>query len=414
MRATTIGIVLAFVAACAGEDVADVEDGPKDDAPAADARKGVVWGIAEGSPDAIGVLRVANELSQVDLHARVGMTTTSARNIASYRAGVDGTPGTADDRTFATLHELDLVPYVGKSTFAHLLAFARANGYVPSPDGAIRTVFLIVMENQSWSAIHGSSDAPYVNGTLLPMASYADAYYNPPASHPSEPNYLWLEGGTNFGVTSDADPATNHVASHAHLAKLLDDANIPWRTYQEDIAGTDCPLVSHGDYAAKHDPFVFFDDLTGGGSAADAGCIAHNRPLPELAADLAAGTVARYNFITPNLCDDMHDSCAPTHNKKKQGDDFLAAWVPKILASRAWQDGGVLFITWDEAGLFGGDGPIGMIVLSPLAKGNGYHNQIRYSHSSTLRTLEEIFGVSPMLGDAAHATDLADLFSTFP
>jgi hypothetical protein len=357
---------------------------------------------------------VANELSQADLHTKVGMTTTSARNIATYRAGPDGMLGTADDRTFHTLHELDTVPYVGKSTFAHLLSYARANGYVPSADGAIKTVFLIIMENQSWSAIKGSSDAPYINHTLLPMASYTDAYYNPPASHPSEPNYLWLEGGTNFGVRNDSDPAQNHVSSHAHLAKLLQDANVSWRTYQEDIGGTDCPLISHGNYAAKHNPFVFFDDLTGNGNAQDPGCIAHNRPLPELDADLASGSVARYNFITPNLCNDMHNSCAPTRNKKRQGDDFLAAWVPKILASQAWQDGGVLFITWDEAGLLGGDGPIGMIVLSPLARGGGYHNQIHYSHSSTLLTLQEIFGVSPALGDAAAATDLSDLFATFP
>src|SRR5256885_15699773 len=61
-----------------------------------------------------------------------------------------------------------------------------------------------------------------------------------------------------------------------------------------------------------------------------------------------------------------------------------------------------------------GDGPIGMIVLSPDAKGGGYSNTIHYTHSSTLRTLEEIFGVTPLLGDAAHATDLSDLFKTFP
>jgi hypothetical protein len=73
--------------------------------------------------------------------------------------------------------------------------------------------------------------------------------------------------------------------------------------------------------------------------------------------------------------------------------------------------GGALFITWDEAGI--GDGPIGMIVLSPVGR-HGYSNTRRYSHSSTLRTFEEIFGVAPMLGDAANAIDLSDLFSTFP
>ena len=57
--------------------------------------------------------------------------------------------------------------------------------------------------------------------------------------------------------------------------------------------------------------------------------------------------------------------------------------------------------------------PLGMIVLSPLARGGGYFNNIHYTHSSTLRTFQEIFGVTPLLGDAVKATDLSDLFSQF-
>jgi phosphatidylinositol-3-phosphatase len=72
----------------------------------------------------------------------------------------------------------------------------------------------------------------------------------------------------------------------------------------------------------------------------------------------------------------------------------------------------VVFITWDEG--VSADGPIGMIVLSPVAKGAGYQNTITYTHGSTLRTLQEIFGVTPLLGDAAVQTDLSDLFASFP
>jgi hypothetical protein len=122
--------------------------------------------------------------------------------------------------------------------------------------------------------------------------------------------------------------------------------------------------------------------------------------------------VARYNFITPNLCDDMHDSCAPTNDAIKQGDMWLQSNLPAILGSQASKNGGAVFITWDEGE--GSDGPIGMIVLSPAARGHGYHNAIAYTHSSTLRTLEEIYGVRPLLGDAQNATDLSDLFTTFP
>jgi len=108
----------------------------------------------------------------------------------------------------------------------------------------------------------------------------------------------------------------------------------------------------------------------------------------------------------------MHDSCAPSYDSVKQGDRWLAQNIPAILDSPAYKNGGIIFITWDEGE--GGDGPVGMIVLSPDAKGGGYSNTIHYTHSSTLRTVEEIFGVIPLLGDAAHATDLRDLFKVFP
>src|SRR5439155_1085281 len=103
----------------------------------------------------------------------------------------------------------------------------------------------------------------------------------------------------------------------------LNQAGISWKSYQEDISGNNCPLASAGKYAAKHNPFVFFGDLTGNNSTSNADCIAHNRPFGELAADLSSGNVARYNFITPNLCNDMHGdpSCGAGYKDIKAGDD---------------------------------------------------------------------------------------------
>ena len=56
----------------------------------------------------------------------------------------------------------------------------------PEPDATstlhhIKTVFLIVMENHNWTGapsgnIKGNPSAPYINYTLLPMASYANDY----------------------------------------------------------------------------------------------------------------------------------------------------------------------------------------------------------------------------------------------
>src|SRR5258708_22825657 len=234
----------------------------------------------------------------------------------------------------------------------------------------IKTVFIILMENKNWAQIAGSSSAPYINNTLLPMASRAELYCNPPLVHPSLPNYLWLEAGVNFGIFNDDPPSANHQSTTSHLVSLLQKSGISWKTYQENIDGGDCPLASNGLYAVKHNPFIYFDDVTDNGNANSANCIGHTRPFGELATDLANSTVAQYNCITPNLCNDMHDSCAPLDDPIRQGDTWLSQNLPAILGSAAYRSGGAVFATWDEGGL--SDAPIAMIVLPPLAHSTTY------------------------------------------
>jgi phosphatidylinositol-3-phosphatase len=315
-------------------------------------------------------------------------------------------------RWLLVLFGLINIVIVGSVVFFATNLIDRATPPAPTAGTSTTTVFMILMENHNWSDIKNNPSAPYINNSLLPMASHAEQYYNPPGIHPSEPNYLWLEAGTNFGINNDADPYANRQSSTKHLVTLLNNAHISWKSYQENISGTACPLTGNNLYAPKHNPMVFFDDITNSNNPNSPYCIAHVRPYTELATDLQQQTQARYNFITPNQCNDMHSTCAPNNDSVKQGDTWLAQNLPAILSSAAYKSGGIVFITWDEGE--GGDGPIGMIVLSPDAKGGGYSNTIHYTHSSTLRTLEEIFGVTPLLGDAANATDLRDLFKTFP
>ena len=289
---------------------------------------------------------------------------------------------------------------------------------------AINTVFVIMMENHSWSDIKGSTSAPYINGTLLDKFAHAENYKTPPGNHPSEPNYIWLEAGDNLSITDDGAPSANHKSTTSHLVTQLETAGISWKSYQEDIDTGVCPLSGVKEYAPKHNPMVFFDDVTDTNSTTSAHCIAHVKPYTVLATDLAsAATTARYNFITPNLCNDMHgeaftSKCGGsfTPDLVKMGDDWLKSEIPKIQASDAYKAGGVIFVVWDEgSGLVGGsDGPIGMIVVSSLAKVK-YSNSIAYTHSSTLKTIETIFGVPLIRGAAASGTtDLRDLFTAFP
>jgi hypothetical protein len=245
---------------------------------------------------------------------------------------------------------------------------------------ALKTVFVILLENKDWSRIEGNTtSAPYINGTLLPQFAHATDYRSGGVPH-SFPAYIELEAGDTLGIEESYTPSQLGIAGTCHLVTWLEETGLTWKSYQEAISGTECPITDEGKYVVRHDPFVYFSDVAGSPpSTASARCIEHVRPYSELADDLEAGTVARYNFITPDLCNCGHDTCAPTNDNIRQEDDWLAAEIPKIQASKAYQEGGVILIIWDEGN--GGDPPIGLIAVSPLAK-VGYANTTLYpSHA---------------------------------
>ena len=371
----------------------------------------------------------------------------------------------------------------------------------------IRHVFVIAMENHNWtqpvslpgqiqpiaqnpnapfinSLVNGNALA-YVNGRLLNISkqvAYATAYHNVlatpsgnnPHIHPSEPNYLWAEAGTNFGIANDDDPfkdtPPNSQTTTQHLSALLQHAGKSWKSYQEDIdlqkdaSGAlinlplaenqwTVPLISMSgkfapesllnsydstaqyNYAAKHNPQVFFNDTNGGNNTTTSNPLRFEyAPLQQLAFDLATDRVADYNWITPDQYNDQHSGLAAGFAgltgdgaQLRQGDNALSKLVPLIMSSKAYQDGGAIILWWDESEENGAPSDnaddfnhtIPEIIISPLARKNDngvpYASSINFTHSSDLRTMQEIFhvkaqGSSPWLGDAANATDLSDLF----
>ncbi len=275
------------------------------------------------------------------------------------------------------------------------------------PAGWGGTVFTIVMENKNRTDIVGKSSAPYINSLIAGnslAAGYHDAYV-----HPSEPNYLWMVAGQNFGVLDDDDPASHPIDSTSHIADQIELAGLTWKTYQEGM-GAPCGLTSHDRYAAKHDPFVFFDDINGWDGTTfqtSQRCIDHVVDYSQFDVDLAAGALPDYVFITPNLDHDMHDGTIA------QGDAWLANEVPKILGSAAFQNGGVLFLLWDEgSGTLGpGDDPP-FIAISPNAK-PGFSSTTDYDTSSYLLTVQKILGIAPLpcSADPASVPSMDDLFT---
>ena len=299
---------------------------------------------------------------------------------------------------------------------AMLLAFV-ARAPAAAPVSVITHVFVVAMENQDASKIYGSAaDAPYITGTLVPSFARATNFTDElPLAMPSEPHYVWMEAGTNAFpdhtfATNDEPSASNSTRSTAHLSAQIEHATtgVTWRTYQQGInaATGDCPIRGSGFYAPKHDPFVFFQDVSGSPpSATDRACAAHHRPYGSLAGDLAAGDVASYTFITPDLCNDMHGAAGCSgSNVVLAGDRWLQAELPRLI-DYVSRNAGVIFLTWDE-----GDrtGTIPFLAIGPGVKA-GYAGSVPYTHSSLVKSVEQILRL-PTLATVSDANDLSDLF----
>jgi len=396
-------------------------------------------------------------------------------------------------KSFATTqrtHQAYHQPIVTMVSLLALLPAACVIGSVLRPQAAvaqsINHVFVIDMENHNFTQpssdtsappqIFGNPAAPYLNSLITPgdpnavQVSYASAYHNVlatqsgdnPSIHPSEPNYIWQEAGSNFGVLNDNDPYQNPGGTNQDapsLSWLLQNAGVSWKSYQEDIDLTSdkssvlppdqwtVPLSSFSgmsetytnpyngshqyNFAAKHDGQLFFTNTNGGNDPTPSNPeVSHYAPLQQLQTDLANNTVAKYNLITPDQYNDMHTALtggftyngvyyAGAQSAIAQGDNFLSKVIPMIMASKAYQNNGAIFIWYDETeGTNQNDfsHTIPEIVISPLAKGNAYNSTLDYTHSSDLKSLQELFGVSApegrLLGDAntPGINDLCDLF----
>jgi phospholipase C len=251
------------------------------------------------------------------------------------------------------------------------------------------TVFTIVMENHSRSEILGNASAPFIN-ELAAQHAVAEGYHDS-FVHPSEPNYIWMVAGENFGILDDKDPAAHHLSSTSHIADQIELAGLDWKSYQESM-GEPCGLKSHGRYAAKHNPFAYFDDINGWDGTAfhpELRCNQHVVDYSELDADIANNTLANYVFIVPNLDNDMHDASIAV------GDAWLANEIPKLMGTSAFNNGGVIFLMWDEGGGSPASDDPPFIAISPNAV-SGMVSKVDYDTSSYLKTVQNLLGVSEL------------------
>ncbi|HWD63832.1 MAG TPA: alkaline phosphatase family protein [Solirubrobacteraceae bacterium] len=244
---------------------------------------------------------------------------------------------------------------------------------------------VLVMENAEYGSVLGSPGGTFITDLAH---RYALATQDYAITHPSLPNYLALTGGSTHAVTSDC---TDCSVPGGGLAGQLSSHHISWRAYMEDYPRPCFQGGSAGEYAKKHDPFLYYRAIAGAAACHDV------LPFTALHQAINRHRLPRFVWITPNLCHDMHDCSRHT------GSTFLQALVPGLL--RALGPRGLLFLTWDEGGsddgccrLAGG----GHIVLIVAGRGARAHARLStpVDHYSVLQMIEDLLSL-PRLGGAA-------------
>jgi hypothetical protein len=374
----------------------------------------------------------------------------------------------------------------------------------------LRHIFVIILENQAEDNTFGvKMPVPYLSQTASAQGAFLPNYYG--TSHYSLGNYVTLLGGQSVTLLNQNDcptysPIVGGVVSGSYgqiqgvgcvypsttqdLADQLVSAKFTYKGYMEDMGNVAAresatcgqPTATGVDdtqtalpatagmpadqYAARHNPFVYYM------STISTTCSTNVVPLTmaTLAKDLSSvSTTANFTWITPNLCNDGHDvpckapgAAGNTNSDYSNENAFLSQYVPLIVRSPAFQQDGLLMITFDESspaanttvgtdttydgssccnessetdpntatpgqpgeatlqgitfsGGGSGGGQTGTLLISPFIK-PGTVSSVNYNHYATLHTFEDEFAL-PYLGFAGFPGTTpfgSDIFGTTP
>ena len=349
------------------------------------------------------------------------------------------------------------------------LCFAL-EGAIPTGIPELNHVFVIVLENHSYSDIRSNASAPFIN-SMADTGNIATNYFA--VSHPSLPNYLEIVGGSDFNVLSDDSPdwhntgctsftdtgtvcplygtgtenstATSGI-SGKNITQQLEAKKLSWKNYQQSLPLTGADGVNYSDgfysnltdfsnimpdvtppltnddmlgyiarrYAVKHNPFAYFRH----GQNADS--LPHTKGFEGnygLYADLRSGNVASFSFIVPDQCNDQHGTsgesfCSYAPALVERGDQTVKRIVTAIKKSSVWNSGkNAIILVWDEDDYSESNQVLAIVNTNYIPK--PYASNKYYNHFSLLKTLESAFGL-PCLN---HACDndvkvMRDMFNS--
>jgi Phosphoesterase family len=260
-------------------------------------------------------------------------------------------------------------------------------------------VFVVMMENEDYNEIVGSSAAPYINSLLAKGTNLTNMYAT---AHPSDENYTAFAAGTTG--TQEGNTTTAEL-DNQQIGDLVGNAGGTWRSYTESANGP-CDRGSQDTYTIDDTPFINFKDV----SDNQASCQEHEQPLTQFQLDLdQTTTTPTYSWFEANDCDDM-EGCGIT-----AGDTWLSQTLPTIFNSPAWtKQRSLLIITWDEDAA---DGQTDLQKIPTLVLGSqgsvkqGFSTDQRYTEYSLLRTIEAGLNLPTLTDNDLFANPLNDIWT---
>jgi Phosphoesterase family len=339
--------------------------------------------------------------------------------------------GTRSAKVVVTFTDSNPVPGNYNNAYADNVSFS-VGAALPAPPpptppvstvGPLDHVFMIYMENHGTTDIVGSPNAPYLNSLINAYGSTSDYYA---LTHPSDPNYYPILGGSDFGIHYNC--AAN-CFDEPNLADSIEAAGKTWAAYQQGGGGYSTPT--------DRTPFLAFSDIYNN----PARVASHIFDLSQLGTDLESpSTAPNYAWIAADEDSNMEGpidsvggilqfalSSLTNHQYNvKAGDQFLQQTMPVIFNSAVWQDPTqktAIFLTFDEdfnnlSWGFGNQGNhvVMVVIPSPGAvaagmRGGAFTANDYYNHYSLERTIEDSLGLPPLTDNDAYAPPMNEFWT---
>jgi phosphatidylinositol-3-phosphatase len=277
----------------------------------------------------------------------------------------------------------------------------------PSPTPALPTadhVFLVVLENHSFSSVIGNPVMPYFNALVAGHSLAANYFAN---AHQSIADYFML----TTGQMESSDNTFSGAVADDNIVRAISGAGKSWKAYMESLPAAGYTGNDVYPYVKHHNPFSYLTDVLNTSAQA-----ANIVPLTQLALDLSSRTLPAFAFIVPNIENDAHDcpqgglNCADPP-KLAAADNWLRSNIDPLINSPAFANS-VLIITWDEGDITdvaNGGGQVATVLVGVRVK-TAFQSPTFYQHQSTLRLILDLLQVSDHPGASNGAPEMQDFF----